>query len=300
MNGRMYDPSVGRFLSPDKVVQAPDFTQSYNRYSYCFNNPISYIDATGQSSFNVVRPNDKGEWIVTTIQIDDEDFGKKMQHEMEEMQSEYAKFMAEYQTWKDAIWLVNNTIDFKINGVSQGRYVLSPYGYKTGHWDKNGDFVEIKNTVVGYNFVESAASGGGISIDPAVGGFISTKEAFTTFMYDQAKNNPIEVAAFELNNSIYWVQPWNLNSATMSINNIDGIPGFPRGEVIAQYHTHPNSSGPSYFDAQFSASYGKTVYTMGADGSLWYVSYQRGDMVPLYGTITNGQYYGYPYGSKIH
>ncbi len=47
MNGRMYDPSVGRFLSPDIVVQAPDFTQSYNRYSYCFNNPLKYTDPSG-------------------------------------------------------------------------------------------------------------------------------------------------------------------------------------------------------------------------------------------------------------
>jgi RHS repeat-associated protein len=47
MNGRVYDPLLGRFLSPDNFVQAPDFTQSYNRYSYCFNNPLVYIDSTG-------------------------------------------------------------------------------------------------------------------------------------------------------------------------------------------------------------------------------------------------------------
>jgi RHS repeat-associated protein len=43
----MYDPSVGRFLSADNVVQAPDFTQSYNRYSYCMNNPLKYTDPSG-------------------------------------------------------------------------------------------------------------------------------------------------------------------------------------------------------------------------------------------------------------
>ena len=47
MNGRMYDPAVGRFLSADNVVQAPDFTQSYNRYSYCLNNPLKYTDPSG-------------------------------------------------------------------------------------------------------------------------------------------------------------------------------------------------------------------------------------------------------------
>jgi RHS repeat-associated protein len=47
MNGRVYDPSVGRFLSPDNEVQAPDNSQSYNRYAYCMNNPLKYTDPTG-------------------------------------------------------------------------------------------------------------------------------------------------------------------------------------------------------------------------------------------------------------
>ena len=48
MNGRLYDPVICRFFSPDNFVQMPEFTQSYNRYSYCLNNPLMYIDPTGQ------------------------------------------------------------------------------------------------------------------------------------------------------------------------------------------------------------------------------------------------------------
>jgi len=48
MNGRMYDPTLGRFLSPDPFVQAPDFSQNFNRYSYCFNNPLKYTDPSGE------------------------------------------------------------------------------------------------------------------------------------------------------------------------------------------------------------------------------------------------------------
>ena len=48
MNGRLYDPLVGRFLSPDNYVQAPDFTQNFNRYSYCLNNPLKYTDPSGE------------------------------------------------------------------------------------------------------------------------------------------------------------------------------------------------------------------------------------------------------------
>lgn len=47
MNGRVYDPIVGRFLSADIVVQSPEFSQSYNRYSYAWNNPLSGSDPTG-------------------------------------------------------------------------------------------------------------------------------------------------------------------------------------------------------------------------------------------------------------
>ena len=48
MNGRMYDPLLGRFLSPDPFVQLPDFSQNFNRYSYCLNNPLVYVDPDGE------------------------------------------------------------------------------------------------------------------------------------------------------------------------------------------------------------------------------------------------------------
>ena len=48
MNARLYDPALGRFLSPDPYVQAPDFSQSFNRYSYCLNNPLRYVDKNGE------------------------------------------------------------------------------------------------------------------------------------------------------------------------------------------------------------------------------------------------------------
>ena len=57
-NGRMYDPYIARFLSPDRsalcdafiakwrknYVQLPTSAQSFNRYSYCLNNPLKYTD----------------------------------------------------------------------------------------------------------------------------------------------------------------------------------------------------------------------------------------------------------------
>ena len=47
MNGRLYDPVLGRMLSPDIAVQDEYNAQAYNRYSYCFNNPLRFTDPSG-------------------------------------------------------------------------------------------------------------------------------------------------------------------------------------------------------------------------------------------------------------
>jgi len=47
MNGRVYDPLVGQMLSPDPFIQQPEYSQSYNRYGYVFNNPLRFTDPSG-------------------------------------------------------------------------------------------------------------------------------------------------------------------------------------------------------------------------------------------------------------
>lgn len=44
---RYYDPTIGRFISPDTTGQSLVNPQSLNRYSYCLNNPLMYTDPTG-------------------------------------------------------------------------------------------------------------------------------------------------------------------------------------------------------------------------------------------------------------
>ena len=48
MNGRMYDPIMSSFLSVDNFVQQPDNSQNFNRYTYCLNNPLKYVDPEGE------------------------------------------------------------------------------------------------------------------------------------------------------------------------------------------------------------------------------------------------------------
>lgn len=56
-NARLYDPVIGRFFSPDPFVQAPDFTQNYNRYSYCLNNPVMFSDTDRMETVKKIKKN---------------------------------------------------------------------------------------------------------------------------------------------------------------------------------------------------------------------------------------------------
>lgn len=56
MNGRVQDPRLGRFLSADPLIQAPDYSQSLNRYSYVWNNPLSLTDPSGFSTVDGATP----------------------------------------------------------------------------------------------------------------------------------------------------------------------------------------------------------------------------------------------------
>jgi RHS repeat-associated protein len=73
MNGRVYDPSLGRFLSPDPYIPSAYDPQSLNRYSYVGNDPLSLTDPSGYSPDDSARPSlvcDDGcaAWYTATFQ----------------------------------------------------------------------------------------------------------------------------------------------------------------------------------------------------------------------------------------
>lgn len=47
MQGRIFDPAIRRFLTPDPLVSNPLLGQAYNRYSYVLNDPVNLVDPTG-------------------------------------------------------------------------------------------------------------------------------------------------------------------------------------------------------------------------------------------------------------
>jgi len=75
MNGRVFDPAIGRFLSADPIVQSPLNGQSLNRYSYAMNSPLSFTDPSGfnreRDHIRPLNPLSAGEiprenWVTTT------------------------------------------------------------------------------------------------------------------------------------------------------------------------------------------------------------------------------------------
>jgi RHS repeat-associated protein len=50
MNGRIFDPTLGVFMQADPLIQDPTSLQNYNRYGYCFNNPLTCTDPSGHMS----------------------------------------------------------------------------------------------------------------------------------------------------------------------------------------------------------------------------------------------------------
>ncbi|WP_395793224.1 RHS repeat domain-containing protein [Aquimonas sp.] len=52
MNGRVYDPMLGRFIQPDPMLDAG--IQGLNRYSYVLNNPLSLTDPSGYLSLGQI------------------------------------------------------------------------------------------------------------------------------------------------------------------------------------------------------------------------------------------------------
>ena len=60
MKARWYSPQLGRFISADSIIPDPLNPQSFNRYSYVLNLPMTYTDPSGHAAACGVGPSDCG------------------------------------------------------------------------------------------------------------------------------------------------------------------------------------------------------------------------------------------------
>jgi len=56
MNNRVYDPLIGRFLSPDPLSGTVGQSQSWNPFFYVMNRPLSLADPSGYASDDTPAP----------------------------------------------------------------------------------------------------------------------------------------------------------------------------------------------------------------------------------------------------
>lgn len=83
MNGRMYDPTIARFVSADPLIQDPMSTLAFNRYAYVDNNPCTYTDPTGylkigrifKKIVNAVKSVFQNQIVQTVVQVAASYFG---------------------------------------------------------------------------------------------------------------------------------------------------------------------------------------------------------------------------------
>ena len=116
MNGRMYDPLLSSFLSPDNYMQDPTSQQGFNRYAYCMYNPLKYVDPTGERCYG---------WYASTYYYEQ----LARQYVRDEQYRIFALAMA--STWRFTPWI--NTL------YSEGYYVCGNRGGSTNHGSGGGE-----------------------------------------------------------------------------------------------------------------------------------------------------------------
>lgn len=150
MNGRMYDPVVGRFLSPDPYVQDMTNPQNFNRYSYCLNNPLKYTDPSG-------------------------------------MQLVIDNGAMPYNEFNDGIRKHAPTVPIHTRRRSNGGYGYGSYGYSSYGYNASAASYGINGT---YNFLNSleGSRSGYVFYDPSkIYDYISSGMSFKDWMNEQIK-----------------------------------------------------------------------------------------------------------------
>lgn len=156
MNGRIYDPTLGRFLQADPHIQAPNNTQSYNRYSYVLNNPLSYTDPSGYFFKKLFKAIGGNKFLSTIISIG-------------------LNFIPGCQAWCSAAF--NAAITYAVTGSLKGALIgafvgaISPGGFNPGAFLARaaigGFAAKIQGGKFGHGFIAAGAGGAASGIGNA-------------------------------------------------------------------------------------------------------------------------------------
>ena len=252
MNGRVYDPATGMFMSPDPYVQAPKDWLNYNRYSYCMGNPFKYTDPSGNFWLFRLITGAVGLLFTAVDFITNVIGGQRIDK-------------AAVNAWKSgavSMWNFGGQIDHAIFG------------------GQNGD----KNVVGG----QPGSSGNTIYIssgDKVIK--FDDLQSMVNYMYNKTNTvnseNPgqVEMVGYQLDNGdgthSFYVLDWSGNTQEKSKNPYNqrlGLTTYDGKVIMAEFHTHPASyysgnnrsnayDGPSSYDQNVATELQVPVYSIG-------------------------------------
>ena len=362
MNGRIYDPLVGVFLSPDPVLQFANFTQGLHPYAYCLNNPLRFIDPEGYSLqgqligitlssiasfiftpvvgsivYAIVNTIDQAIDNKTTPKLEDFVMNIMMSLAMMSVNNAIGSLfdIAKCGKVEKALLqaLVHGTKDGAIRKAQGGKF---EHGFMSGFVSSLGGSMIQGSQKLGYvekvliaaaiggtaeklgggKFANGAVTGAYVmmfnhmgahgenkerkyieeyrNIRHDTGGFLegATLTDFEDFMFYMAQNNTVEVSAFELKDGRYFIEPWNTNEWGASNSFPTKYPdkfSWNNGDIVAQYHTHPDSDWMGIQDARYSSKYGFKVYAYCANGAVYDLFLRFNQMVHI-SPLGYGQY----------
>ena len=175
MNGRLYDPVLGRMLSPDIAIQDLYNQQAYNRYSYCLNNPLRFTDPSG--------------YVVDEWEIDA--YGKIINHKIDKTQDIF--YLVEKDENGNYVRVIDEdgnykSIAFEYGTIERQKTItLSSGTYDTyeARGDENGkSLFEFFAEIVRDQEIEVSQAKTGIEGDKGLN-FITTAHLTPMFHYDE-------------------------------------------------------------------------------------------------------------------
>ena len=153
MNARLYDPVIGRFFSPDNYVVDNQHTQDFNRYSYCLNNPLKYIDPTGMI---VEYASGRDRWNSFWLRV----FDSEYRRDFRELKKSEETYVIRYnmeginQLTTDGNKLfINYSLTDKLKEIGNTRLSLLKHEFKHGIQFERGE-LGFENKDVGWGTVD--------------------------------------------------------------------------------------------------------------------------------------------------
>jgi len=253
-NARLYDPFIGRFISPDTIVPDTYNPQSLNRYSYCLNNPIIYTDPSGHTYA------DADEWAAY----------------MAIAQQAYSL----YQVWP------------QMGGIMLHDFLMGFNSFQTGFEVRavDPDTMILAQLLAGTQASGGGQSSYQNSRDPNEIDKVAKAKLSEGIQITKIFGYEIGGLIYEFKGS-YYATPW-VNGHTHKtqpnphVHVYDARVYMPDGaNIVGIYHTHPNNNVFSSGDVdlandKLNSPYG--IYMGYVSGDVWFYESDSLDLNPQY------------------